>query len=224
MKILIIEDDVVIQNFLKRGFRYKQCVIDQAFDGSEGLEKLINDNYDISIIDLLLPKLDGASLIQKARESGVKIPIIVLSSLQDFPTKTHLLDIGVDDYVVKPFSFEELYARILAILRRVQNQLPAEYLELNDLKLIPDKRMAVRSDKEIPLRKKEFALLEYLMQHPNQVVSRGELMQNVWDYNSLISSNTVDSHISSLRRKVDHGYKKSLIKTIHGIGYMLKSG
>lgn len=221
MKILIIEDDVAIQNFLKRGFCYKQCVIDQAYDGLEGLEKLTNNDYAVAIVDLVLPKMDGTSLIQRIRENGIKTPIIVLSALQDLSKKTHLLEIGADDYITKPFSFEELYARILAVLRRSQNRLPTEHLEFADLKLIPEKRIAVRLDKKVPLRKKEYALLEYLMQHPNQVVSREELMQNVWDYQSFVLSNTVDSHVSSLRHKVDHGRKKPLIKTIYGIGYMM---
>jgi len=221
MKILIIEDDLAIQNFLKRGFGYKQCLIDQAFDGLEGLSKLTGGDYVIAIVDLLLPKLDGASLIQKIRENNIKIPIVVLSGVQDISKKARLLEIGADDYVTKPFSFEELYARILAVLRRSQNRLPTENLEFSDLKLIPEKRVAFRMEKKIPLRKKEYALLEYLMQHPNQVISRGELMQNVWDYQSFVVSNTVDSHVSSLRNKVDHGQKKKLIKTIYGIGYML---
>ncbi|MCK5603373.1 response regulator transcription factor [Candidatus Pacearchaeota archaeon] len=223
MKILIIEDDRSIQNFLKRGLRYKQAVVHQAFDGMEGLEKLENNKYDIAIVDLLLPKLDGSSLIQKARDNGIETPIIALSALQELSTKTHLLDIGVDDYMVKPFSFEELFARILAVTRRSQNKPPTQYIKLDDLTLIPEKRIAERSGKEIPLRKKEYLLLEYFMQHPNKVISREDLIQNVWGYQENMPSNTVDSHISSLRNKINKGYKNSLIDTVHGVGYMLSS-
>lgn len=186
-----------------------------------GLKKITGSDYAVAIVDLVLPKMDGTSLIQKIRENNIKTPLVVLSAIQDIAKKTRLLEIGADDYITKPFSFEELYARVLAILRRSQNRLPMENLEFDELKLVPEKRVAFRLEKKISLRKKEYALLEYLMQHPNQVISREELMQNVWDYQSFVLSNTVDSHVSSLRHKVDSGQKKKLIKTIYGIGYML---
>ena len=223
MKVLIVEDDAAIQNFLKRGFAYKQFTIDQAVDGLDGLRKLMNNEYSIAIIDLMLPQLDGTALIEKAREKGNKTPLIILSALQDLATKKRLLDIGADDFITKPFSFEELYARMLAVLRRCQHRFPTEHLKFSDLELAPEKRTAFRSGKKLVLRKKEYALLEYLMQHPNQVISREELMQNVWDYQSFVMSNTVDSHVSSLRQKVDHNQKIQLIKTIYGIGYMLNN-
>jgi two-component system, OmpR family, response regulator len=221
MKIMIVEGDVAVQNFLKQGFRYKQCSVDQSYDGMEGLKRLMGNRYDIAIVDMMLPRMDGGELIQKMRESGIQTPVIVLSSLKDSATKTRLFDIGADDFMTKPFSFEELYARILAIVRRIQHRVPTEHLEFSDLKLVPENRAAFRQSKKIDLRKKEYSLLEYFMQHPRRVVSREELMQNVWDYQSMVLSNTVDSHVSSLRQKIHQGHAKPLIRTVYGIGYML---
>ena len=221
MKILIIEDNISVLNALQQGFKYKHVITDQALDGSEGL-KMLNDHfYDLAIIDLYLPGVDGEKIIKKARELGIKTPILVLTASKDIDTKTRLLEAGVDDYVEKPYSFEELFARITAILRRSKQNFPSEYLKIEDLELLPDKRIAVRAGKKIPLRGKEYELLKYFMNHPNTVVNRQTLMEKVWGYSTSVLSNTVDAHVSNLRQKIDKGFRKTLIKTIHGIGYMM---
>jgi DNA-binding response OmpR family regulator len=221
MRILIIEDNRGIRNFLSQGFRYKNYICDEAINGKEGLKKILSNNYDLAIVDLMLPELNGEKVIDQARQIGIMIPIIVLTVVQDLQTKTRLLEMGVDDFVEKPFSFEELYARVNAILRRHKRTEVTEYLKISDLELVPEKRLAKRADKTIPLRGKEYALLEYLMRNKDKVVSRNTLMENVWGYNTACTSNTVDSHISSLRHKVDEWFATKLIKTVHGIGYML---
>lgn len=220
MKVLVIEDDEGIQLFLKQGFRYKSCVVDQAFDGEEGLQKLINNNYDIALVDLMLPKIDGNAIVKHAQKLHLKTPIVILSALQEISLKTDLLQSGVDHYMSKPFSFEELYARIKAILRRSQRSPLSEEVNHTKVTLIPEEMKVVNNKKEIHLRKKEFLLLRYLIQRSNQVVTRQELMYSVWNYDSMVSSNTIDSHLYNLRKTLEAEFGNSFIKTIHGIGYM----
>ncbi len=223
MKALVIEDDKNICDFLSKGFNYKNGFCDFVFTGKEGLEILSRKNYDIVIVDLVLPDLDGADIIKRMREKGITIPIIVLTALQGANKKVELLNLGADDYMTKPFSFEELFARISSILRRKKNSHPTEYLKAGDLELDPEKRIARRAGKEISLRRKEYALLEYFLRHKNKVVSRENLMRDVWGYSTASTSSTVDSHVSVLRRKIDSGFKKKLIKTIHRVGYILEA-
>ena len=221
MKVLIIEDNTGIQNALMQGFKTKNIIAESASDGKEGLRKLRNTSYNVVIIDLLLPKLSGEKVIEKMREEEINIPILVLTAVRDIKTKTRLLSLGADDYIEKPFSFDEVCARISAILRRGISYRKKTTIKMDDLEIIPEKRIAIRGKRKIVLRPKEYALLDYLLQHPEVVISRQTLMDQVWGYCTSTLSNTVDSHISALRRKIDQKGEKKLIKTIHGMGYMI---
>jgi two-component system OmpR family response regulator len=224
MKLLLIEDEVEIANFLIRGLKYEGYKIDHTIEGKEALNKIMQDSYDIIILDLRLPDMNGEEVLKKIRNQKNITPVIILTAMSDMEIKTKLLNAGADDYLVKPFSFAELLARIKALLRRSKNRVePSETLAVGNLQLIPNMRMVKRKDKEIKLRLKEYSLLEYLMRNPDTVVTRNTLLENVWDYNARIFSNTIDSHVSSLRKKINEGFKDELIETIHGVGYILKS-
>lgn len=223
MKVLVIEDDVTVQKSLERGFQSKMARVDFARDGKEALTLVADKNYDVLVVDLMLPHLNGEQIVEKIRSVGIKTPVLVLTAYRKPETKARLLNLGADDFLEKPFSFDELFARISAIMRRLNQGFLTKSITLGDLQLIPEKRMAVRATKEIHLRGKEYNLLEYLMQHPDQILSYQNLMENVWGYSAQVLSNTVASHISALRRKVDKGFETSFIRTIHGVGYMFCS-
>lgn len=219
MKALIIEDNTDIISFLRRGLQYENFLVDTAIDGETGLEKALNNHYDILIVDLLLPKLDGADFLRAFRKKDSSTPVIILTAIRDDETSIKLLDLGADDYLRKPFSFGELTARMRAILRRTKGLRKKEVVMVDDLIVDPFTREVSRGGKNIKLRKKEFALLEFLINHQNEVVSHATILEDVWDFNSDAMSNTVGSHVSSLRRKIDRGHKKNLIHTVHGVGY-----
>lgn len=224
MKLLLVEDEMEITNFLTRGLRYEGYEIDHAPTGEDALKLTQGNDYDIIILDLILPGISGEGVLKELRGQHDKTPVIVLTALNDVDTKTKLLNTGADDYLVKPFSFVELVARIKSILRRSSGKVQqTEELIAGELKLDPTRRMVTRRGVPIKLRLKEYALLEYLMQNPDRVVSRNTLIENVWDYNARLLSNTVDSHISLLRKKVDQGHSNQMIETIHGVGYILKT-
>ena len=223
MKILIVEDNTTILTALKQGFKYKNVITDHCTDGLEGMEKLKNNTYDLAILDLELPGMRGEEIVKQGKGMKIRTPLLILTASKDIETKAMLLEAGADDYMEKPYSFEELYARMMAILRRSEKSFPSEYLVIDDLEILPEKRIARRGKREIDLRGREYDLLKYLMCHPNQVISRSTLMEEVWGYSTSVLSNTVDTHISSLRSKIDKDFKKKLIKTIHGVGYMLEA-
>ena len=224
MKLLLIEDELELANFLIRGLKYEGYAVDHLMDGREVIEYLKKTSYDIVILDLILPSISGEKVLKEMRLNKHTTPVIVLTAIDDIDTKTKILNLGADDYLVKPFSFVELIARIKSIFRRshgsVQKQ---EEISVGELVLRPSMRMVTRSKKPIKLRLKEYALLEYFMQNPNQVINRNTLIENVWDYNARLFSNTIDSHVSLLRKKLNDGFDKNLIETVHGIGYILKS-
>ena len=223
MKILVVEDELEIANFLMRGLKYERYYVELATDGQEALDRILNGSFDMVILDLLLPSMTGEEVLKQVRAHKNTTPVIVLTAIQDLENKTKLLNAGADDYLVKPFSFVELTARIASVLRRSYRKMRmSDELVVNDLKLIPSMRQATRGGKIIKLRSKEYSLLEYFMCHPNQVISRNMLIEKVWDYNAHLFSNTVDSHISLLRKKVNKGFSKNLIETIHGAGFILR--
>jgi DNA-binding response OmpR family regulator len=221
MKALVIEDNQEILSFLKNGLQYENFLVDAASDGEMALQKALNNNYDVFIVDLLLPKIDGMQFIEKMRTKGNTTPAIVLTAIKDPETKIKLLNMGADDFIEKPFSFNELLARIRTVLRRVKPQVKLEIYKMDNLIVNPMTREVTRGGKNIILTKKEFSLLEYLISHPNEAINQAVLLEKVWDFNKSAFSNTLGTHVSSLRRKIDKEFKKKLIKTVHGIGYKI---
>jgi DNA-binding response OmpR family regulator len=222
MKLLLVEDESEIANFLIRGLKYEGYKVEHLTDGKEAYSRILQNHFDIIVLDLRLPNMNGEEILKKARAQKITTPVIVLTAIDDTEVKTKLLNAGADDYLAKPFSFVELIARIKAILRRSGSRVEnVEEVTVGDLKLTPSMHMVTRGGKKIKLRLKEYALLEYLMRNPNKIVTRNTLLENVWDYNARIFSNTIDSHVSSLRKKVNEGFKEKLIETIHGVGYIL---
>lgn len=224
MKILLIEDELELSNFLIRGLNKEGYDVDHLEDGQKVMNQLNKHKYDVMILDLLLPKTSGEEVLKEMRMNKNFMPVIVLTAIDDVETKTKILNMGADDYLVKPFSFVELIARIKSVLRRSQGGMQnSQPIKVGDLVLDPEMRMVTRAGKPIKLRLKEYVLLEFFMQNVNKVINRSMLIEKIWDYNAQLYSNTVDSHISSLRKKINAGYDKKLIETVHGVGYILKS-
>ncbi|MFZ5392432.1 MAG: response regulator transcription factor [Patescibacteria group bacterium] len=220
MKILIIEDEKRITSFIKKGLGYEGYVVEEAYDGKSGLNKGKDNSVDLIILDLMLPKMDGIEVCRSLREEGIKTPIIMLTAKDSIDDKVKGLDVGADDYLVKPFAFKELLARVRSLLRRGKTEKPI-LLKIGDLELNPSSREVSREGKYILLSKKEYSLLEYLMRNPNQVLTRTMISEHVWDYDFDSFTNTIDVYIRYLRKKVDDPFSKKLIKTIRGVGYKI---
>ncbi len=222
MRILLIEDDQVIADFIKKGMKEAGFSIDHCSDGMTGLEHAISGDYDAAIIDLMLPKLDGLSLIDRVRKKKVHLPIIILSAKRTVDDRISGLRHGGDDYLTKPFSFSELLARVEALLRRSNNVVEPTSLTIHNLSLDLLARTASREGRKIDLQPKEFALLEYLIRNAEHVVSKTMIMERVWDYNFDPGTNVVEARISKLREKVDKDFDVPLIHTVRGLGYVLR--
>jgi DNA-binding response OmpR family regulator len=220
MKILVVEDEVKVANFLKKGLEQSGYHVDLAFDGEEGLNLFRNGEYDLVLLDLMLPKISGWDLIPQIRKSKPALPIIALTARVAVEDRVQGLNLGCDDYLAKPFSFAELLARIQAQLRRGA-ALGTTELKAADLVLDPLKRKVVRAGKNIDLSNKEFALLEYLLRNKDQIVTRKMIVENVWDASFDNFTNVVDVYINYLRNKIDRGYEPRLIHTVRGVGYSL---
>ena len=220
VRILIIEDEKKIADFIKRGLKEEGYAVDTARDGEEGLFLATTNEYDAIVLDLMLPKMDGLSLCRRVREKDVSTPLIMLTAKDRVEDKVTGLDSGADDYLTKPFAFEELLARIRALLRKKDSRAAAQ-LQIADLELDLLTHKVTRQDKEISLTSKEFALLEYLMRNKGRVVTRTMISEHVWDINFDTDTNVIDVYINYVRNKIDHGYKKKLIHTIRGRGYIL---
>ncbi len=221
MRILLIEDDQTLRTFLAQELKKAYFVIDSAADGEKGAQLGRTNDYDLIILDINLPKKSGPEVCRLIREKNKKVIICVLSVLTDIPTKVDLLNMGADDYITKPFSLEELVARIRALLRRPP---PVCHTILTALDLTLDivKHRVTRGKKDIRLTPKEFMLLEYLMKHEGEVVSRSTLLEHVWDENADPFTNTIETHMTTLRKKIDSDHARKLIHTIPGVGYILK--
>jgi DNA-binding response OmpR family regulator len=220
MKILLVEDEKEIINFLRPSLEAEHFVVDVAEDGERGSFLGRTNDYDLIILDNNLPKKIGLEVCKEIREAGKATPVIVLSVKSEITTKVELLDAGADDYLSKPFSLDELLARIRALLRRPKG-LKGDVLQVDDLVLDSKKQTVFRGEKEINLTRKEFMLLNYLMRSGGAVLSRGMIMEHVWDMHADPFSNTIESHIVSLRRKIDIEGKKKLIHTVLGRGYRM---
>lgn len=220
MRILIVEDERRLSNIIKKGFVEDGFAVDQAYDGEEGQYLAEDEQYDLIVLDIMLPKVDGLQLCKELRKKNIRIPILMLTAKSTTEDKVAGLDSGADDYITKPFSFVEFRSRVHALIRRSQQEtLPT--LQIDDLELDPLKHLVKRGEKTINLTPKEFAILELLLRHKGEVVSRTTIIEHVWDYNFDGMSNVVDVFVVALRKKVDSGFKKKLIQTIHGVGYKI---
>jgi two-component system OmpR family response regulator len=223
MRALIVEDDPTIASFVARGLKEAGFGVDQAADGLAGLELARTGPHDVAVIDLMLPKLDGMALIEAMRREGNRTPVLILSARQSVTDRVKGLEIGGDDYLTKPFAFPELLARVNALIRRATGTPPQTQLTVGDLTLDLMTRRAVRGGRDIELRSREFALLEYLMRNAGRVVSKTMILSHVWDYAFDPRTNVVDVLVFRLREKVDKGFSTKLIHTVRGMGYVLKS-
>lgn len=222
MQILIVEDEEKIANFLRRGLLEESYAVDIASDGENALYKIFINEYDLIILDLLIPKVDGITVCRKIREVNAIIPILVLTAKDAVEDKVEALDAGADDYMTKPFSFSEFLARVRALIRRGKKADPT-VLKIANLSLDPSTRTAKREGKTIILTTREYALLEYFMRNSNRILSKSELLEHVWDYNYAGLSNILETYIKYLRKKIKvHSNDKELIYTMRGSGYILK--
>lgn len=220
MRILVVEDEQKIARFIKKGLVEEGYAVDIACNGEEALSYAASAPYDLIILDLLLPKIDGITVCRRLRESSLATPILMLTAKDSIEDRVSGLDAGADDYLVKPFAFAELLARIRALLRRPQGA-TSSILQVADLSLDLARHRAERSGAPIELTPTEYALLEYLMRNPCQVLSRTQIMQHVWNYDFFAGSNIVDVYIRYLRKKIDEGHDKKLIRTVRGAGYTI---
>ena len=222
MRILLVEDDRDVARFVSKGLKENLFLVDLAKDGEEGFELITQEKYDLIILDILLPKMDGWEVLQKIREKGIETPVIILTARDSTPDVVKGLNLGADDYLIKPFSFSELLARMRAILRRGKIQRPTE-LKVANLVLNQMTREVYRDTVRIDLTSKEYALLEYFMQNTGLILTRTMLLEAVWDYNFDPMTNVIDVHINHLRNKIDRDFTPKLLHTIKGVGYVLKT-
>ena len=223
MRILIIEDDLDTASYIKRGVEEAGHIADHAAEGKEGLLLATTEQYDVLIIDRMLPEVDGLTIVKTIRASENNTPVLILSALGEVDDRVRGLKAGADDYLVKPFAFSEMMARLEALLRRKEVDAPQTRLEVADLQLDLLSREVTRNQQTLDLQPREFRLLEYLMRHHGQVVTRTMLLEKVWDYHFDPQTNIIDVHISRLRAKIDKGFDKPLLHTVRGSGYVLRA-
>lgn len=222
MRILLVEDDLKIASFIEKGLKSAGFAVDHTPDGQEGLDMALTEPYDAAIIDIMLPKLDGLSIIERIRKEDIHTPVIILSAKGSVEDKVKGLHTGGDDYLTKPFSFSELLARVQALIRRSSGVSEPTRISAGELSIDLLTREVTRSGKKIDLQPLEFALLEYLTRNAGRVVSKTMIMEHVWNYNFDPQTNVVEARICRLRDKIDKGFPKTLIKTVRGVGYVLK--
>jgi two-component system OmpR family response regulator len=222
MRLLLVEDDLEAAAYMVKGLKESGYVADHVADGREALYRVAAESYDAVIVDRMLPGVDGLTIVRTMRSAGNHAPVLILSALGDVDDRVKGLRAGGDDYLVKPYAFAELLARLEALLRRGRADPPDTTLKVADLEMDLVARTVKRAGKPIELKPKEFALLEYLMRHAGHVVTRTMLLENVWDYSFDPQTNVIDVHISRLRQKIDKGHDKTLLATIRGAGYSLR--
>ncbi|MBN2705110.1 MAG: heavy metal response regulator transcription factor [Deltaproteobacteria bacterium] len=223
MKVLVVEDEQKVANFLQKGLKEEQFVVDVAGDGPDGERMALENEYDLILLDVMLPGKDGVQVLGELRTRKVETPVIMLTAKDMVVDKLKGFEAGCDDYLAKPFSFEELLARIRAVLRR-RSGTTGNVLNFADLTLDLISHKVIRGGNEIELTAKEYALMEYLMRNPNRVLTRTMITQHVWDYNFDSFTNVIDVYVNYLRNKVDRGFPQKLIHTVRGVGYILKEG
>ena len=221
MRILVVEDEKKVASFLKKGLEEEYYAVDCAYDGEEALYMVEANDYDLMILDIMLPKIDGLEVLQGVRDKELPLPVLMLTAKDSIEDVIKGLDAGGDDYLTKPFAFAELLARVRALLRRKERE-PAGTLQVADLVLDPVTHAVRRGGREIDLTAKEYALLEYLIRQVNRVVTRTMISEHVWDYHFDPMTNVIDVYVNHLRNKIDVDSSQKLIHTIRGVGYMLK--
>jgi two-component system, OmpR family, response regulator len=222
MRVLVIEDDRDAATWLLKGLKESGHLADHAGDGEQGLAMASEGVHDVLIVDRMLPKLDGLSVIRSLRADGLTTPVLILSALSDVDERVRGLRAGGDDYLAKPYSFSELLARVEGLSRRNSGAAPETRLKACDLELDLLTRDVTRAGKDIPLQPREFKLLEYLMRHAGHIVTRTMLLENVWDYHFDPQTNVIDVHVSRLRSKIDKGFSEPILQTVRGAGYMIR--
>ena len=220
MRILIVEDEAGVAGFVEQGLKEAGYAVNVARDGAEGLEYALAYEYDAIVLDIMLPKMNGLDMLREIRAKRVKAPVLLLTARDGLDDRVKGLDIGADDYLVKPFAFPELLARIRALLRRPPLQ-TGNLLSFNDLEMDIAQREVRRAGKHIELSPREFSLLELMLRHPNQVLSRTQIVEHVWNFDFYSDTNVVDVYIGYLRRKIDRDFSPALIQTIRGVGFRL---
>lgn len=220
MRILVIEDEPKLSDNIKQGLIENGFAVDQAFDGEEGLYLAVSESYDVIILDINLPQKDGLTVCQEIRKKKNTTPILMLTARTQLSDKIAGLDTGADDYLTKPFAFAELLSRLNALLRRSHNQVNTE-ITIGDLLIDPIKHSVIRGKKTITLTAKEFAILEFLARHKDEVVTRTQILEHTWDYHFESMSNVVDVFIATIRKKIDGGHAHKLLHTIRGVGFTL---
>jgi two-component system, OmpR family, response regulator len=221
MRLLVVEDESRLALLLKRGLEEQGCVVDVTGDGAEGLWLATEAEYDTIVLDVMLPSLDGLEVTRRLRAAGRWAPVLLLTARDGIDDRVAGLDAGADDYLVKPFSFAELAARVRALVRRGQAERPA-VLEVGELRLDPARRQAWRGQQRLELSPKEFALLELFLSHPGEVLTRTRILEHVWDFAYDPASNVVDQYVGYLRRKVDRPFGQQDLETVRGVGYRLR--
>ncbi len=221
MRILVVEDERTLANLIKEGLEEENFSVDVAYDGEEGLFLAENEPYDAIILDIMLPKVDGIEILKQVRAKGIKTPVLMLTAKSSIEDKVLGLDSGADDYLTKPFSFEELLARLRAILRRAFGETD-NVVRVADLELNLNTHEVKRGGVKIELSSKEYALLEYLVLNKNKLLTRSQISEHIYDYEYDFDSNVIDVMIARLRKKIDKGFDRKLIHTVRGAGYMIK--
>ena len=222
MRILVIEDEKKVANFIKKGLEEEHYAVDTAYNGETGLYMTEVNEYDLVVLDLMIPKIDGLEVLKRIREDKNSVPILVLTAKDTVEDIVRGLDSGCDDYLTKPFEFKEFLARIRALLRREKVEKEPS-LKIADLTLSLVTHKVVRKGKEIELTSKEYALLEYFMRNPDKVLTRTLISEHVWDYHFDSVTNVIDVYVNYLRKKIDRGFEPKLIHTIRGVGYILSA-
>ena len=221
MRILVVEDEKKVASFIKKGLEEEHYAVDIAYDGEEGLALVQINEYDLILLDIMLPRLDGMEVLRQIRRNGSNMPILMLTAKDSVEDIVSGLDGGSDDYLTKPFSFAELVARVRALLRRKARE-KTDILTVGDLSLSTSTHRVKRGGREIELTPKEYALLEYFMRNPNRILARTLITEHVWDYHFDPETNVIDVYVNYLRKKIDQGFEKKLIHTIRGSGYMMR--
>ena len=220
MRVIVVEDEVKVAGFLKKGLQEEGYAVDVANDGADGLAMIESNSYDAVILDLMLPKINGIEVMRETRSKKINTPVLMLTARDTLADKVMGLDAGADDYLTKPFAFQELVARLRSLLRRGKAEITM--LKVADLSLDPATRKVKRGEHNITLTSKEFSLLEYMMRNAGKPLSRTTLSEHVWDINFDRMTNVVDVYINFLRNKIDRDFEKKLIQTVRGVGYVLK--